>query len=204
MSNNWNKYLIHSYFAGIILSFIMAETEIDIEHNIEQATFGAGCFWCVEAVFEHLEGVVDVRAGYAGGNTENPTYEDICTGTTSHAEVVQIDYNPGIISYEKLLEVFWKSHDPTTLNQQGADIGTQYRSVIFHHNEEQQKVSQKSIKKAEESGAYINPIVTEITPIGIFYLAEDYHQNYYRVNPNAPYCQVVIKPKLEKFNKQIN
>ena len=201
MSNNWNKYLIHSYFAGIIFSFIMAETEIDIQHKIEQATFGAGCFWCVEAVFEHLEGVVDVRAGYAGGNTENPTYEDICTGTTGHAEVIQIDYNPGIISYEKLLEVFWKSHDPTTLNQQGADIGTQYRSIIFHQNEEQQKIIQKSMNAADSSGIYENSIVTEIMPLGIFYLAEDYHQNYYRVNPNAPYCRVVIKPKLEKITQ---
>ena len=201
MSNNWNIYFIKFYFVGIILSFIMAETESNIKYKVEQATFGAGCFWCVEAVFERLEGVVEVRAGYAGGNTENPTYEDICTGTTGHVEVIQIDYNPSAISYEKLLEVFWKSHDPTTLNQQGADIGTQYRSIIFHHNEKQQKISQKSMNAADSSGIYENPIVTEIMPLGIFYLAEDYHQDYYRVNPNAPYCRVVIKPKLEKFNQ---
>ena len=167
----------------------------------EKATFGAGCFWCVEAVFERLEGVVDVRAGYTGGSTKYPTYKEICTGKTGHAEVIQIDYNPRIISYKKLLDVFWQSHDPTTLNQQGADIGTQYRSVVFYHNEEQQKVFQKSLRKTDKSGMYANPIVTEIMPLGIFYPAEDYHQNYYRVNPNAPYCRIVIKPKLEKLFK---
>ena len=204
MSNNWNKYLIHSYFAGIILGVIMAETKIHTQENIEQATFGAGCFWCVEAIFERLDGVIDVQAGYTGGNIENPTYEDICTGKTGHAEAIQITYNPHVINYDKLLNIFWASHDPTTLNQQGADIGTQYRSVIFHHNKEQEQISQKSTQKVANSKMYVNPIVTEIIPLGIFYPAEDYHQNYYRVNPNAPYCQVVIKPKLEKFKKQIN
>ena len=204
MSNRWNKYLIQSYFAGIILGLIMAETKIHTQENIEQATFGAGCFWCVEAIFERLDGVIDVQAGYTGGNIENPTYEDICTGKTGHAEAIQITYNPHVINYDKLLNIFWASHDPTTLNQQGADIGTQYRSVIFHHNKEQEQISQKSTQKVANSKMYVNPIVTEIIPLGIFYPAEDYHQNYYRVNPNAPYCQVVIKPKLEKFKKQIN
>ena len=181
----------------------MAETESNIKYKVEQATFGAGCFWCVEAVFERLEGVVEVRAGYAGGNTENPTYEDICTGTTGHAEIIQIDYNIGVIDYGKLLDVFWKSHDPTTLNQQGADIGSQYRSVIFHHNKEQQKIAMESMQKVKESGTHVNSIVTEIIPLSKFYPAEDYHQNYYRVNPNTPYCQVVIKPKLDKLTKNI-
>ena len=182
----------------------MSQTENNTSEKIEQATFGAGCFWCVEAIFERLDGVIDVQAGYTGGSIKNPTYDDICTGNTGHAEVIQINYNPFVIKYETLLNIFWKSHDPTTLNQQGADIGTQYRSVIFHHNEEQRKISQKSMQKVEKSGTYINSIITEMTPIGIFYPAEDYHQNYYRVNPNAPYCQLVIKPKLEKFKKQIN
>ena len=204
MSNNWNKYLIHSYFAGIILSFIMAETEINIEHNIEQATFGAGCFWCVEAIFESLDGVIDVQAGYAGGNIKNPTYEDICTGNSGHAEVIQIEYNSNIISYEKLMDVFWKSHDPTTLNRQGADIGTQYRSVLFYHSDKQREIAEESMKKTDQSGMYVNPIMTEIIPMDTFYQAEDYHQNYYRINPRAPYCEVVIKPKLDKLNKQIN
>jgi len=196
--------MIPFYFIYILFGLIMAHTEINIPEKIGHATFGAGCFWCVEAIFERLDGVIDVQAGYTGGNIKNPTYEDICTGNTGHAEVIQINFNPLVISYEKLLNIFWKSHDPTTLNQQGADIGTQYRSVIFHHNEEQRKISQKSMQKVEKSGTYINSIITEMTPIGIFYPAEDYHQNYYRVNPNAPYCQLVIKPKLEKFKKQIN
>ena len=204
MKNGFNNSIIPFYFIYILFGLIMAETEINIQHNMEQATLGAGCFWCVEAVFERLEGVVDVRVGYTGGNTKNPTYEDICTGTTGHAEVIQIDYNPHVISYEKLLDVFWKSHDPTTLNRQGADTGTQYRSVVFHHDEEQQKIVQKAMNAADTSGIYENPIVTEIMPLGIFYPAEDYHQDYYRINPNAPYCQIVIKPKLDKLTKDIN
>ena len=196
--------MIPFYFIYILFGLIMAQTEINTPEKIGHATFGAGCFWCVEAIFERLDGVIDVHAGYTGGNIKNPTYEDICTGNTGHAEVIQINYNSFVISYEKLLNIFWKSHDPTTLNQQGADIGTQYRSVIFYHSEEQRKISQKSMQKVEKFKTYTNPIVTEIIPMGIFYPAEDYHQNYYRVNPNAPYCQVVIKPKLEKFKKQIN
>ena len=204
MNKNWNIYLIQFYFPVIILCFIMAETKINTQGKIERATFGAGCFWCVEAIFEHLDGVVDVQAGYTGGNTNNPTYKEICTGATGHAEVIQITYDSNIISFEKLLDVFWIYHDPTTLNRQGADIGTQYRSVIFHHNKEQEQLSQRSMEEVTNSHLYLNPIVTEIRPLTIFYPAEDYHQNYYRLNSNAPYCKVVIKPKLEKLNQQIN
>ena len=182
----------------------MAETENNTQQEIEQATFGSGCFWCVEAVFERLDGVMDVRSGYAGGTTENPTYEEVCSGKSGHAEVVQIDYNPHVISYEKLLDVFWESHDPTTLHRQGADIGTQYRSVLFYHSDKQREITEKSMKRADQSGLYANPIITEIMPLSTFYPAEDYHQDYYRLNPNAPYCQVVIKPKLDKLSKQIN
>ena len=204
MKNGCNNNIIPFYFISILFGVILAQTENNIQQNIELATFGAGCFWCVEAVFEGLDGVIDVKAGYTGGHAKNPTYEDICTGTTGHAEVIQIEYNSVIISYGELLNIFWKSHDPTTLNQQGADLGTQYRSVIFYHNEVQHKISQQSMDKVENSEMYINPIVTEISNLDIFYHAENYHQNYYRLNPNAPYCKVVIKPKLERFNKQIN
>lgn len=188
------------YFIWIIFEFNLAETEKNINLNIKQATFGAGCFWCVEAVFEQLDGVVDVRAGYTGGATDNPTYEDICTGKTGHAEVIQIDYDPSLISYEKLLEVFWKSHNPTTLNRQGADVGTQYRSAIYFHSENQQKLAKESKDSADKMELYPDPIVTEITPLTKFFIAENYHQDYYRINKNAPYCQLVIKPKLDKLN----
>ena len=182
----------------------MAETENNTQQEIEQATFGAGCFWCVEAVFERLEGVIDVQAGYTGGSTKNPTYENICTGTTGHVEVIRIDYAPNILSFEQLLDVFWKSHNPTTLNRQGEDVGTQYRSVVFYHSDKQRGIAKKTMKRADQSGLHTNPIITEIMPLSTFYPAEDYHQDYYRLNPNAPYCQLVIKPKLEKLNKQIN
>ena len=201
-SNSNNRILI--YFINILIGIIMAKTEINTQNKRDQATFGAGCFWCVEAVFEGLEGVLDVRAGYAGGSTKNPTYEEICTGITGHAEVIQIDYNPSIISYKKLLDIFWKSHDPTTLNKQGADIGTQYRSVVFYQNEIQKESAEKSMRKIDNSDDYKNPIVTEIRHLDIFYLAENYHQDYFRINPNAPYCQLVIKPKLATLNKEIN
>lgn len=163
----------------------------------EQATLGAGCFWCVEAVFQRLPGVVSVMPGYAGGTKTNPTYEEVCTGKTGHAEVAQITFDPSKISYEKLLEVFWEAHDPTTLNRQGADVGTQYRSAIFSADEKQKLVAEKS--KAEAQKLLDDPIVTEITPLKAFYKAENYHQNYYNSNPNAPYCVFVIKPKLKKL-----
>ena len=177
----------------------MAETEKNINQNIEQATFGAGCFWCVEAVFQDIEGVLDVRAGYTGGTTDNPTYEEVCSGRTGHAEVIQIDFDSTLISYDKLLDIFWKSHDPTTLNRQGADTGTQYRSAIYIHSETQNELARKSKDAADKMKLYSDPIVTEISPLTKFYIAENYHQDYYRINQNAPYCQLVIRPKLEKL-----
>ena len=161
------------------------------------ATFGAGCFWCVEAVFEQLDGVHAVESGYMGGEVQDPTYREICSGTTGHAEVTQIHYDPQIISYETLLDWLWRSHDPTTLNRQGADIGTQYRSAIFYHNEAQREAAEASKVTAQKD--FVAPIVTEITAASTYYPAEDYHQDYYRLNPNAPYCQIVIRPKLEKL-----
>ena len=199
MNNGCKRRLIPFYFIGIIFGFILAETEKNIKQNIEQATFGAGCFWCVEAVFEQLDGVIDVRSGYAGGSTEKPTYEDICTGNTGHAEVIQIDFDSTLISYDKLLDIFWKSHDPTTLNRQGADTGTQYRSAIYFHSETQKELARKSKDTADKVKLYSDPIVTEISSLTKFYIAENYHQDYYRVNQNAPYCQLVIRPKLEKL-----
>jgi len=163
----------------------------------EKAMLGAGCFWCVEAVFERIEGVQSVVAGYVGGTKSDPTYEEVCTGKTGHAEVAQITFDPSKISYEKLLDVFWDAHDPTTLNRQGADVGTQYRSVIFYHDEKQKQAAEKSKTAAQKR--FIDPIVTEIKPLRQFYEAENYHQDYFRNNPNAPYCRLVIKPKLEKL-----
>ncbi len=165
----------------------------------EIATFGGGCFWCVEAVLEQLDGVLDVVSGYMGGSVPNPTYEQVCTGLTGHAEVVQVTYDPQKIRYEDLLEMFWKLHDPTSLNRQGNDIGTQYRSAIFYHSPEQKLAAERSKAEKERSGAFSRPIVTEIAPAGPFYKAEDYHQDYYRRNPSQPYCRAVIAPKLEKL-----
>ncbi|MCI0706887.1 MAG: peptide-methionine (S)-S-oxide reductase MsrA [Ignavibacteriae bacterium] len=165
--------------------------------QLEQATFGAGCFWCVEAVFERLEGVKSVVAGYTGGAKANPTYEEVCTGKTGHAEVAQITYDPSLIKFETLLEWFWKSHDPTTLNRQGADVGTQYRSAIFYHDENQKAIAEKS--KSTAQAMFGDLIVTEIQALSKFYAAENYHQDYYKNNQNAPYCTFVIKPKLKKL-----
>ncbi|WP_368670057.1 peptide-methionine (S)-S-oxide reductase MsrA [Chitinophaga sp. GbtcB8] len=169
--------------------------------QVEKATFGGGCFWCTEAQFQYLDGVVKVESGYAGGTVANPTYEEVCTGTTGHAEVIQVTYDPSKVSYEELLQAFWQSHDPTQLNRQGNDVGTQYRSVIFYHNEDQHKKAEYYKQKLQESGAYDKPVVTEIAPLTNFYAAEDYHQNYYNQNGSQPYCTYVIKPKLEKFRK---
>ena len=163
----------------------------------DTATFGAGCFWCVEAVFERLPGVISVTAGYTGGHRPNPTYEQVCTGTTGHAEVAQILFDPSKISYEKLLKVLWEAHDPTTLNRQGADTGTQYRSAIFYHSDAQKATAERS--RAEAQKGFEDPIVTEITPLKLFYAAENYHQDYFRNNTNAPYCRFVIEPKLKKL-----
>lgn len=167
----------------------------------EVATLGAGCFWCVEAVFQDLKGVEKVTSGYTGGKVENPTYKEVCTGLTGHAEVCQITYDPKVVSFSEILEVFWQTHDPTTLNRQGNDVGTQYRSSIFYHNQEQKEISEKYLKKLDESGAFSNKIVTTIEPLGDYYVAEDYHQNYFNENGNQPYCQFVVKPKVEKFRK---
>lgn len=165
------------------------------------ATFGSGCFWCTEAVFQNVDGVEKVESGYSGGKVKNPTYKEVCSGLTGHAEVIQVHYDSAKVSYEELLEIFWKTHDPTTLNRQGADEGTQYRSVVFYHNEEQKTLAEKYKAELDKSGAFNNPIVTEISPYTEFYKAEDYHQNYYNLNGNAPYCSYVIQPKLEKFRK---
>jgi len=166
------------------------------------ATFGAGCFWCTEAVFLNVKGVSKVESGYSGGKVKNPSYRDVCTGTTGHAEVTQITFDPRVVTFEELLEVFWNTHDPTTLNRQGADEGPQYRSVVFYHDEEQKRISEQYKSQLEASKVYKNPIVTEISPLINFYKAEDYHQNYYALNPNQGYCQYVIRPKVEKFKKQ--
>ncbi len=182
--------------AMVLLGGMMHQKEGQMDH-LEKATLGAGCFWCVEAIFERLDGVVSVKAGYAGGKTANPTYEQVCSDTTGHAEVAEITFDPKKVSYEKLLDVFWEAHDPTTLNRQGADAGTQYRSVIFYNSEEQRKIAEKS--KAEASKRFSDPIVTEIKPLNVFYPAENYHQDYFRNHPDAPYCRFVIKPKLEKL-----
>ena len=168
---------------------------------VERATFGEGCFWCVEAVFQDLKGVVSVESGYSGGKMENPTYRMVCSGETGHAEVCHITYDPSKISYAKLLEVFWKTHDPTTLNRQGHDSGTQYRSVIFYHSGEQKALAEKYKKELDASGAWDKPLVTEISAAPKFWKAEDYHQNYFKTNPNQGYCAYVIAPKMEKFRK---
>ncbi len=172
-----------------------------IEEGKEVATFGAGCFWCVEAIFQSLDGVDTVISGYSGGSIKNPSYKEVCTGRTGHAEVTQIVFDPSVISFKELLEVFWQTHDPTTLNQQGADVGTQYRSAIFYHSESQKLLAEEYKAKLDGSGAFENPIVTEITPFDVFYPAEDYHQNYFLNNPEQGYCRVVIKPKVDKFKK---
>ena len=168
----------------------------------EIATLGGGCFWCVEAVFQRIEGVISVKPGYAGGNVKNPTYKQICTGNTGHAEVAKIEFDNSKITYSQILNVFWQSHDPTTLNRQGNDVGTQYRSVIFFHNESQEEIAKKSEVDADKSGYWDNEIVTEVTLLNNYYDAEDYHDNYYNNNPNQPYCLFVIKPKLDKLEKQ--
>jgi peptide-methionine (S)-S-oxide reductase len=175
-----------------------------MDKNLEEATFGAGCFWCVEAIYELVEGIEHVESGYSGGHIENPTYKEVTTGTTGHAEVARVLYDPSVISYEELLEVFWHTHDPTTLNRQGNDVGPQYRSVIFYHNEEQRKIAEASLKKTDESDLWKDPIVTEIQPLENYYVAENYHQNYYENNPNAGYCSYVIAPKVKKFKKEFS
>jgi peptide-methionine (S)-S-oxide reductase len=169
--------------------------------NNETAIFGNGCFWCTEALFQQLEGVSSVQSGYSGGHVENPTYEEVCEKTTGHAEAIKVVYDPSKISFDELLEVFWQTHDPTTLNRQGNDVGPQYRSVIFYMNEDQKKKAEFYKEKLGKSGAFDNPIVTAIEPYKNFYVAENYHQNYYKLNGSQPYCYFVIRPKMEKFQK---
>ncbi len=171
-------------------------------NKTELATFGGGCFWCLDAVFERLDGVKAVTSGYAGGTKENPSYKEVCGGNTGHAEVIQIEFDPQKISYEKLLEVFWEAHDPTTMNRQGADVGTQYRSIVLYQNDAQKQAAEKSKEQAQ--WRFPRPVVTEIVPLTKFFKAEDYHQDYFRKNPNVPYCAVVIRPKLEKLQPKLS
>jgi peptide-methionine (S)-S-oxide reductase len=170
--------------------------------HTEVATLGGGCFWCLEAVFDELRGVEEVVSGYSGGTVPDPTYEQVCRGNTGHAEVVQVTFDPAVVSFREILEVYFSIHDPTTLNRQGADVGTQYRSVIFYHTPEQKRIAEEVIAELEEESIWDDPIVTEVTPSGAFYDAEDYHQEYFRRNQRQPYCQVVVAPKVAKFRKQ--
>lgn len=167
----------------------------------EKATLGGGCFWCLEAVYDELRGVTDVVSGYAGGTVPNPSYEEVCTGRTGHAEVVQVTFDPSVISYHDILDIFFSIHDPTTLNRQGADVGTQYRSVIFYHNGRQKEEAEAMIEELTSAGVYKNEIVTQVEPLDTFYEAEAYHQEYFRNNPDQPYCRVVVSPKVKKFQK---
>jgi peptide-methionine (S)-S-oxide reductase len=189
----------------VLTLFLLSTMNLTVDNpKLEQATFGAGCFWCVEAIYERLEGVYNVESGYSGGHVINPSYNQVITGRTGHAEVIRFSFDPTVISYEQLLEVFWHTHDPTTLNRQGNDVGPQYRSAIFFHNEAQKETALKSKDKTEVSGLWKNPIVTEISPLINYYTAEDYHQNYFENNPNAGYCSVVIAPKVRKFMREFS
>lgn len=169
---------------------------------LETATLGGGCFWCLEAVYDDVRGVVDVVSGYSGGRRPNPTYEQVCAGVTGHAEVVQVTFDPAVISYRDILGIFFSIHDPTTLNRQGADVGTQYRSVVFHHSPEQKRVAEEMIASIAADGVYDAPIVTEVAEADVFYPAEDYHQEYFRRNPTQPYCNAVVGPKVSKFRRK--
>jgi peptide-methionine (S)-S-oxide reductase len=173
----------------------------EVPAGMARATFGAGCFWCTEAVFQQLKGVQSVVSGYSGGSVKNPTYHQVCTGTTGHAEAIQVTYDPTVISYEELLEVFWQTHDPTTANRQGNDVGPQYRSVIFYRTDEQKRLAEEYRQKLNAAGIFSAPIVTEIAPFAEFYRAEGYHQNYFADNSAQPYCRAIIRPKLDKLKK---
>ncbi|PID62423.1 MAG: peptide-methionine (S)-S-oxide reductase [Ignavibacteriae bacterium] len=185
---------------GFISKLVFNEKKMS-NKKLEKITLGNGCFWCTEAVFEKLDGVISAVSGYSGGTTENPTYKEVCTGKTGHAEVIQVTFDSSKISIEKILEVFFKTHDPTTLNRQGNDVGTQYRSVIFYHNAKQKEIAEQIKDKLDNAKIFNKPIVTQITKFTNFYLAENYHQNYYELNKSQPYCEFVITPKIEKFNK---
>jgi peptide-methionine (S)-S-oxide reductase len=184
----------------IFLMLLIFSNEI-MGKELEKATLGGGCFWCTEAVYLELKGVVDVKPGYSGGHVKNPTYKEVCTETTGHAEVVQITFDPEVVSFSEILEVFFVTHDPTTLNRQGNDVGTQYRSAIFYHSETQKQTAQKVIELLTKDKVYNKAIITEVTKFDVFYVAEDYHINYFARNKNQPYCQYVVAPKVEKFRK---
>ncbi|MDP3461878.1 MAG: peptide-methionine (S)-S-oxide reductase MsrA [Bacteroidales bacterium] len=188
-------------FTILVNQISFGMNEKNSERKLEVITLGAGCFWCVEAVFQRVKGVVKVESGYSGGKIAHPTYREVTSGLTGHAEVIQLSFDPEVISLSSILEIFWKTHDPTTLNRQGADVGTQYRSAIFYHTETQKKVASTLKEELNKSEIWGKPIVTEITPFQSFYKAEDYHQDYFNQNANQPYCQFVIVPKLEKFEK---
>ena len=189
------------YLAIIALLFFSINGADAQQKKLQKATFGMGCFWCSEALFQKLDGVTAVRSGFEGGSYPNPTYEEVCSGATGHAEVIEFSYDPAKISYDELLEVFWKSHDPTTLNRQGADVGTQYRSVVFYNTPEQKTAAEHYKAQLNKTNAYGKPVVTEITKAEPFYKAEGYHQNYFNKNADRPYCRLVILPKLEKLEK---
>lgn len=212
MKNLFSQSLIYIFICSAFASCAQSETknnlttmadknEIINTTGLDTATFGNGCFWCTEAVFQDLNGVIQVTSGFSGGTVKNPSYREVCTGSTGHAECLQILYDPKIISFAELLEVFWKTHDPTTLNRQGNDEGTQYRSVVFYHNENQKELAEKYKKELTATGAFNKPIVTEIAPFTVFYKAENYHQEYFNLHGEEPYCQFVIQPKVEKFRK---
>lgn len=186
----------------LTISLSAQKNKENMNDQLAVATFGNGCFWCTEAIFQQLKGVETVLPGYTGGQVKNPTYNQVCTGSTGHAEAIQITYDPAVITYRELLDVFFYTHDPTTLNRQGGDVGTQYRSAIFFHNKEQESDAKIIIAQLTEEGVYDDPIVTEVSPIDIFYQAEDYHRNYYNNNKNQGYCRAVINPKLDKFMKK--
>lgn len=206
------RYSLYLILAIVILGSVYflamspkkATKEKKVNTKTEIATLGGGCFWCLEAIYKRVKGVVKVTSGYSGGTKANPTYEEVSTGTTGHAEVVQVEFDPTRISYKEILDIFWQIHDPTQLNRQGNDIGTQYRSVIFYHNEAQKRIAQNSKLELEKEKIFDKPIVTEITAFKAFYPAENYHKNYYDTNPDQPYCQLVITPKLQKFKKHFS
>jgi len=197
-----NKFKYVLILAFLSFNLIAQKNKESMENNLALATFGNGCFWCTEAIFQRLKGVKEVIPGYTGGEVKNPTYNEVCNGTTGHAEAIQITYDPQIISFRELLDVFFYTHDPTTLNRQGADIGTQYRSAIFYHNENQRKDAENIIKQLEAENVYDDKIVTEVTKFSVYYLAENYHKDYYNNNKNQGYCRAVINPKLDKFVKK--
>ena len=181
---------------------VNAQKRKNMNNELAIATFGNGCFWCTEAIFQQLKGVESVYPGYTGGSVKNPSYREVCTGTTGHAEAIQIKYDPSVISYRELLDIFFYTHDPTTLNRQGNDVGTQYRSAIFYHNDDQKAAAEEIISQLTAEKVYDDPIVTEVTAMDVFYMAEDYHKNYYQNNKNQGYCRAVINPKLDKFMKK--